>query len=129
MARNGHGAKPEHIRERILDSLLTGKSAKAIASELSIDEKTVDRLLKDGDFRAELMSRSRAISDAAMALMTSANRAAVGKILTLINSDDPKVALRASELTLNISQRWVTSDTEQRLLKLEEIINEIKPES
>lgn len=129
MARKGHGARPETTRQRAIEQLVAGRSIRAIAEDLGISEGCLDQWLRDSGFREQLMEASRAIHDRAMVKLSSAQDTAVEKLTSLIANDDPRVSLRAIELTLGLGAKWLDKDIEQRLKRLEEFINEIKPES
>lgn len=118
------GRKSEVTRERALDSLLSGATIAAAADACGVNEKTVDSWLREPEFRSELLARSRAISDGAMTTLIAANTIAAGKMIELLESPDHRVALKAAETILNMGAKWIASDTEERLKRLEEILNE-----
>lgn len=124
MPKVGHGRKSEIVRERALDSLLSGATIAAAAEACGVNEKTVDSWLREPEFRSELLARSRAISDGAMAALIAANTAATSKMIELLESPDHRVALRAAETILTMAGKWIASDTEERLKRLEEILDE-----
>lgn len=124
MAR-GHGARPEATKQRALDHLLQGKSIRAVAELVEVSEATIDKWLRDPGFRSELLERSRAISDASMSALISANTKATAKLVELISSEDPTIAIRACLAVLNTSQKWLSSDLQERVQKLESILNEL----
>jgi hypothetical protein len=92
----GHGSKA-HKQEETIAALLSSASIPQAATKVGIDESTVDRWLKDPEFRGRYRAARRELVEHSVSLLQRAAGAAVTTLIQLLKRDDqPGVQCRAA---------------------------------
>lgn len=120
MPASGHGSK-RHARPLAIAALLVSPSIAQAAEKAGIDEKTLDRWLKEQAFQRQYRAARRQAVEQSLAVLQGAMIHATGTLLNLLKSDQPAVQCRAA---LGIIHHGVGAlsllDLETRVAALEE---------
>jgi transposase len=107
-------------KERALIELLEGAKVSEAAAKVGVNERTIQRWLKEPEFQKRLTQGRSEIYNEAMDSLREASGRAAKRIRELVDSPSEKTALKAAELaiTLNLKIRDA-QDQERRIRELE----------
>jgi hypothetical protein len=95
------GAKSAATRERVATALAGGESVAEAAAGAGVSERQVFRWLAGDEAFNQLVADIHAeMFDEQFALLVEANRRAARRLLNLLGSEDPKIALKATAIAL-----------------------------
>lgn len=126
MSSNVSSPKFSPKKERVLIELLEGARFSEAAASVGVNERTIQRWLKEPEFQKRL---SRARDDSykeAMDSLRDASSRAAKRLSELVESPSEKIALKACELIIGLNRK-ITEEQwlERRIEELEKAI-EIK---
>jgi hypothetical protein len=114
------GRKSEAKRQAVAFALASGKTAKQAAAEHHVGERTVGLWMAEDDFRATVRRFQAELFAAAIGILLKGHQLAALKIVTLVNSPDDSLALRAARCALEVCcQLRQTMEFDERLAALE----------
>ena len=89
------------LQEKAIIELLTGKSLTAVASELKIGRKTLNRWLNHPIFKGELEQRQRELNQATSHRIQSLATKSIDRLETLLDSDDLNIVFKTATFLLS----------------------------
>jgi hypothetical protein len=103
-----------------LAALLAGRSVETAAQEAKVNPATVHRWLNEPDFQAAQRAGRRDLASVALAQLQEITGVAVGVIRELMEdaSKPASVRLRAAQIVIESSVKWLEIDTDTRLAAL-----------
>jgi len=107
--------------EGIIAALLTSRSVKEAAAQVGISDRTMSRRLADPDFQQKLREAGVSLLRGALGSLPGLVTDAVDVLDEGMRSPDQKLRLRAADLVLRHTFRFLNAvDYDQRILRLEE---------
>lgn len=105
-----------------LTALLAGRTVEAAALAAKVNPATVHRWLAQPDFQAAHRAARRELAQQGLALVQTLVCAAVGTVADILGdrTQPPSIRLRAAQIVLETTVRWIeTDDLARRLEELE----------
>ena len=109
------GRPPED--ELMIIYLAEGWSHRQVAGQVGASTKTIQRRMADPEFAAAVATRRRERVGQLSGQLISATDGAVAVLRDALNSDDPKVSLRAATLILDNANRFHRGEEERELAR------------
>lgn len=126
---DGHGSKMARKREAALTALLTHSSIAQAAQAADVDEKTLDRWLKDEAFAADYRAARQRVVEEAVGLLQKATTAAAATLMRNLKCGTPAVEVRAALGIFDLVLKAATiEEQEARLAELEALMSGLRPE-
>src|SRR5262245_13125075 len=119
---SGHGEKLSHKQERAIATLLVAPSVTAAAQQIGVNENTLLRWLKDGDFQAAYREARRAVVQHAIVQVQQATGEAVETLRQVMQAADAPASAKvsAAKTILETAIKAVElEDLETRIVTLE----------
>lgn len=115
-------------KPRVIESLLSQPSVSAAAAAAGVDRKTVQRLLRDDDFRQRLREARGQAFDQALSRASAAAGEAVDVLLRGLRGENvTRVQLWAAKSILELAADVREDDTIVRVERLEQAVRERQP--
>lgn len=111
---------------KAIPKLIAASTIEAGCIAAGIDKSSYWRWLKDPEFETEIKMHRKQIVDAAYSLLMQAHEKAAQALIELLDSDDERVKIRASESVLSHYINYVQGEElEVRLAEVENKINDL----
>lgn len=126
MENDGASEGRRAVDDALLEFLASGWSHEQSAAAVGVSVRTVQRRLRDGEFRRELALRRAARVEQLTARLCAVTDDAVSVIIAAFQADSGHVRLRAADLTLTWALRARRElDLEARIARLEDSDREL----
>lgn len=112
-------------KEKALIELLDGASFSKAAAKVGVNERTIQRWLKEPEFQKRLSQARDDIYVEAIDSLRDASGKAAKKLIELLDSPSEKTALKAAELIINLNRQNTEKkqELERRVEAIEEVLD------
>jgi hypothetical protein len=118
--QSGHEATPPEQDDLLIELLGEGWTHQRVADSAGVSTKTVQRRMNDPAFAAVVSRRRRErVAQVSGRLITTSDRA-IDVLREALESDDPKVSLRAAALVLDHGHRFHQGEEARELARRQE---------